>query len=365
VPVPDVPIPGRTDFFLSECSGLKDPGRFNCYARGLLGVVERSRDPARELPVIDRKVRANGGFLQASCHMLMHQVGRTWARRHGVTLGTLYRYVPRSNDPGCSAGFGMGLVMHLGTALVLEPRRVVPICGRLPTRFREYTCVHGAGHALMRGYHGQLRGAVTACRALGSRHAPDCAQGAFHDYWISLSGGDGTKRPDNADTDPRSICARTDYPRGCWYRYFWQRRPTLAVDDPRDVRALCGDLAGLQRSGCLGAASLMITHRLDPIDHARVCVRLGGVDAVSCMRGVNVPALAGRQPEQLRLVRACAGLRDPEARSGCHTWFARTLNVVTNGAFGKWGCRSLARPADRAACAEGARRIGDPLRTFS
>ncbi len=44
----------------------------------------------------------------------------------------------------------------------------------------------------MRGYHGQLSSAVIACKSLGARFTPDCAQGAFHDYWISLSGGDGT-----------------------------------------------------------------------------------------------------------------------------------------------------------------------------
>ena len=125
----------------------------------------------------------------------MHAVGRNWARRHGVTFENLNRYVPRSNDPGCSAGFGMGLVMHLGAQLVLNPSRALRSCTRLPTRFREYTCIHGTGHALMRGYHGLLAGAVLACTKLGPRFAPDCAQGAFHDYWISLSGGDGTTAP--------------------------------------------------------------------------------------------------------------------------------------------------------------------------
>ncbi len=80
-----------------------------------------------------------------------------------ITLENMFRYVPRSNDPGCSAGFGMGMVIYLGTKLVLDPRSVVPTCTRLPTRFREYTCIHGTGHALMRGYHGQLAGAVLAC----------------------------------------------------------------------------------------------------------------------------------------------------------------------------------------------------------
>ena len=147
----------KAGFFLTECDAMKESPRYSCFVRGLLAAVEKSGDPARELPQLDQKVRASGGYLAANCHMLMHEVGRTFGRRHKVTLETLYRYVPKSNDPGCSAGFGMGLVMHLGTKLVLEPKKVLPVCTELPTWFREYTCVHGSGHALMRGYHGRLK----------------------------------------------------------------------------------------------------------------------------------------------------------------------------------------------------------------
>ena len=94
--------------------------------------LERSGDPARGLPRIDRKVHRTGGYLEAACHSLMHVVGRNWARRHRITLENIFRHVPRSNDPGCSAGFGMGMVIYLGTKLVLNPRSVVPTCTRLP-----------------------------------------------------------------------------------------------------------------------------------------------------------------------------------------------------------------------------------------
>ena len=137
MPIPDFPVGGSKGTYLRECADLKDPKRSSCYVRGLLADVEKSGDPANELPRIDQKVRAGGGFLAGNCHILMHEVGRTWARRHGVTLETMFRYVPKSNDPGCSAGFGMGMVMHLGTQLVLEPRRVIPSCNAAPTRFRE------------------------------------------------------------------------------------------------------------------------------------------------------------------------------------------------------------------------------------
>jgi hypothetical protein len=360
---PDFPV-GGSSFLLSECAALADPKRNRCYVRGLLEMVEKSGDPARELPRIDQEVRGNGGYLATNCHILMHEVGRTWGRRHHVTLETLFRYVPKSNDPGCSAGFGMGLVMHLGTKLVLAPRAVLPTCTKLPTRFREYTCVHGSGHAFMRGYHGQLKGAVRACMQLGPRFTRDCAQGAFHDYWISLSGGDGTTRPEGAETNPRTLCAGFAFPRPCWYRFFWERRQAARADGPSDIRRLCRGLSGMQRAGCVGGVSLLLVRNHEPVEHARVCRGLAGADTLNCLRGVNVPALAGNRWEQLRLIRTC--VKHPDStRHGCYAWFGRTLAVVTNGRFERGGCARLRLPDSRAACVAGARRLGEPLATFS
>ena len=364
VPTPDFPIGGNGGSYLRECANLKDPKRSSCYIRALLAEVEKSGDPANELPRIDRRARSGGGFLTGNCHILMHEVGRTWARRHGVTLETMFRYVPKSNDPGCSAGFGMGMVMHLGTQLVLEPRKVIPSCLQLPTRFRQYTCFHGSGHAFMRGYHNQLASAVIACKSLGARFTPDCAQGAFHDYWISLSGGDGTERPKDADANPRSVCGSYAFPRPCWYRFFWERRQSAQVSDEGDIRRLCRGVAGAQRAGCMGGASLLLARSGDPVYHARVCGRLSGSDAVNCLRGVNVPALAGNRYEQIRLLRTCAG-QPRSTRTGCYGWFGRTLNVVTNGRFERSGCGQLRIAEARAACIAGARKLDEPLGTFS
>jgi hypothetical protein len=363
VPVPDFPVATK-GFLLRECASLEAQKRTGCYVRGLLAMVEATNDPARELPRIDGRVRASGGFLAANCHILMHEVGRSWARSHGITLETLYRNVPRSNDPGCSAGFGMGMVMHLGTKLVLEPRAAIPVCAGLPTRFRQYTCVHGSGHAFMRGYHGLLSSAMMACKSLGARYTPDCAQGAFHDYWISLSGGDGTSRPKQADTDPRSVCGSYDYPRPCWYRYFWERRQSARVEDEADLARLCKGVLGLQRAGCIGGASLLLVRVAEPVDHALICGRLSGSDAMNCLRGVNVPALVGDRYAQLRLLRTCTAQPD-STRSACYRWFGRTLNVVTDGRFERSGCPALRTPGARASCVAGARRLGQPLGTFS
>ena len=245
----------------------------------------------------------------------------------------------------------MGLVMHLGAQIVLNPRRALRSCTRLPTRFREYTCIHGSGHALMRGYHGQLAGAVLACTKLGPRFAPDCAQGAFHDYWISLSGGDGTTRPQEADTDPKSVCGRFAFPRPCWYRYFWERQGYEWVGGVDGLLRLCGDFSGLQRAGCMGGASLLMARERESADHALICSRLNPTDSLDCLRGVNVPAVAANKYEQLRLFRTCAKFPQ-HARHRCYAWFGKTLDG---------GHRRPLRPvgvpkAQRAGCPRGLRR---------
>ena len=363
-PTPDAPIPVKIGF-LTDCLRFENQSRVNCYVRRLLAIVERAGDPSRELPRIDRKVHRTGGYLEGACHSLMHVVGRKWARRHGVTLETLYHYVPRSNDPGCSAGFGMGMVMYLGAQLIFEPSRIVPTCERLPTRFREYTCIHGTGHALMRGYHGQLGGSVLGCTRLGPRFAADCAQGAFHDYWISLGGGDGTTQQPDADTRPQSVCGRTIFVRPCWYRFFWERMPEVRVYDPQDITRLCAHLSGMQRGGCVAGASLSMSRTRMTTEHAQTCGTLAEpADALNCVRGVVVPAVAGRLHEQLELIRTCAAF-PKEAVWGCYAWFGRTISVVTDGRFERAGCRRLVTSHARNSCVAGARRMQDALATFS
>ena len=389
---------GGSSGFLAECDVPRaEAAKTRCYVRRLLAHIEASGDPADELPRIDRRTQETGGFLSWNCHMLMHAVGRRYARRHDVTLLNLQHHVPRSNNPNCSAGFGMGLVMHLGPKILrLGPKGALGMCGRLPTRFRSYTCIHGLGHAFMRVYHGALRYAVGACGEL-RRHAPDCAQGAYHDYWISLRGADETNRPENAETSARSLCARqiSAFVRGCWYRFFLERPPARRVREARDIRRLCHGLGGLQRSGCVAAASLVVS--ADPFEQTHVCVQLGYTaphrptlgrawafhvpaaevlarllddsalrtsDSVSCLRGVLVPAVAGLPSRQLGLIGMCGDMR-AQAERGCYEWFGKTLAVVTDGAFGARGCSRLRSALGRAACTAGARAIDEPLVTFS
>ena len=351
--------------WLWQCEqiGLEE-AKDRCYVRMLLLDVEASGDPADELPRIDKRARAAGTSLLGRCHMLMHQVGRRYAVEHHVTLENLQRYVPRSNDPGCSAGFGMGLVMALGPEIIRTGgRSAVATCLRLPTRYRSYTCIHSLGHALMRGYHETLWLAVNACRKLGPRVAPDCAQGAFHDYWISLRGADETTEPVQVVRSPRVLCGRySSFALQCWYRYFVEQAPGPVIQTAADLRRVCRGLRGMQRSGCIAGASLDLQD--EPCEQTRICSSLATADVVSCLRGVGVQALAGKPRRELALVAWCGRLR-AGARQGCYEWYGRTLDVVTNGRFRTAGCAKLRAAAARAGCIAGARRWGEPLVTFS
>ena len=98
--------------WLWQCEQIHlDQAKDACYIRLLRQDIDRSGDPATELPRIDRLARAAGTALYGRCHLLMHTVGREWAAEHHLTIEQLQNVEPRSNDPGCSAGFGMGLVM--------------------------------------------------------------------------------------------------------------------------------------------------------------------------------------------------------------------------------------------------------------
>jgi hypothetical protein len=353
--------PGKP--WLWQCTQIHNAeAQYRCYVRLLRLDIEASRDPARELPRIDRRAAAVGGPVEAGCHVLMHEVGREFARDHHVTLATLQRYVPRSNNPNCSGGFGMGLVMYLGPQIIRSGgKSAARSCASLPTRYREYTCVHGLGHALLRAYHGDLGQAVRACRGLPGNFAPDCAQGVFHDYWISLRGADGTTAP-NRTMSPRTLCdGRLTYIRPCWYRYFLEQPVELPVRNAADLRRSCRGLHSLERYGCISAAALTISS--NPFDQMRVCGELQAADAEACVRGIPDQALAGRPAQQLRLIRDCAH-EAAGARSGCYEWLGRTLAVVTNGLFRERGCTKLS-PGPRRACTAGALRMRAALVTFS
>src|SRR5919199_1469083 len=108
----------------------------------------------------------------------------------------------------------------------MGPKGAAAACRKASTRYQRYSCVHGLGHAYMRLFGELVGPALGACSALGPTDAADCAQGAFDDYWIAVAGLDQTRRPAGTTTFPRKLCSaqHAQFVRACWYRA-WLERP--------------------------------------------------------------------------------------------------------------------------------------------
>ena len=360
-----VPTRSAASATLADCVGEpKGDATRDCYTRTMLREIRGTRDPTPVLARISSEVNRIGEYPAANCHVLMHTVGRRYAPLHHVTLRTLMQYLPRDNDAGCAAGFAHGMI----TAIAPEVLRAGPaaaeeLCGKATTRFLRYSCVHGIGHAYMRFYDESLPPSLRLCRSLGLTTAPDCAQGVFHDYWLSIVGSDETQAPEGAITDVRDLCARqaNSYVLGCWYRALIETRPAgYQTKSAADLTHLCADVRGLQRQGCITAASVIGSS--NPLRQMRVCAQLPRQDIVACIHGVKVQNLIDTPASnQLLVIDRCAWFTGREA-IGCYEWLGKVLNVITDGAFEHSGCPKTAQPQ---ACARGARSYSGPLITFS
>jgi hypothetical protein len=336
----------------------------SCLADQSYLLVTRTNDPATELPHIDGYVHHAGGWLERNCHVLMHTVGRRYGVHAHVTLTNLLDYLPKTNDPGCSAGFAHGLLIALGPQIQkLGPKGAAADCHRAATRYQRYSCIHGLGHAYARQFNDFVDPALASCGRLGPDDAPDCAQGVFHDYWIAVAGLDGTRRPAGVTT-PRKLCGAqpSRFVRACWYRALLEQPPAKAPASATGLLAVCRGLSPLQHLGCLTGASLIRSS--DPLEQLRTCAELSADDAAACIRGVRVPAYATAPfSTKLALIRACANVRS--AQHTCYEWLGKALNVVTNGSFASRGCPRLRFAAARATCTRGARAYNGALETFS
>src|SRR4051794_22506400 len=351
---------------LSVCAGeVQDAGR-NCYTREIQAIVAKAGD--KPLPAVRQVTEAayqeKSGFLLANCHGIMHTVGREWAIKHHLTLDHLMDYLPRSSDPGCSAGFGHGLVTGIAPQLAKEGVGAAGrACAKADTRYEHYSCIHGFGHAFMRLNSEQLPRALAACDALG-RDAPDCAQGAYHDYWFSVSGFDGTKQAQQPVTDPRALCGAQPekFVRSCWYRSFLEAGGGKRVQSAEELEALCAGLAGIQHAGCVTGASLI--GPADPRDQLSICAAVPVADQLDCVRGTKVQNLLSYPGElSVELVNGCGKLK---AAAACYRWLGRVIGVFSDGKFKRTGCPKLSTPAARKGCTAGVNGMGDgPLITFS
>jgi hypothetical protein len=353
---------------LDECRGLGGDLARDCYTRAYLSVVRGRDDPRPAVEAIATNAWKEGASLLADCHGIMHTVGRTYASERGVELATLMEYLPQSDDPGCTAGFAHGMVTAI--APDIDPTRAgeaARVCGGARTRYQNYSCIHGFGHAFMRIYGDRLEPALGLCRALGPRAAADCAQGAYHDYWFAVVGTDDATLFEEPVRDPRALCAAAPeaFVRPCWYRAWIENRPTaFAIEAPEDLDGLCSGLRGLQREACITAASVIGPS--DPVVQLDICARLPAAsDAASCVRGVKVQNLRGESVDRfVALADRCSEL-PARARPACYRWLGKATAVLTDGAFAREGCPELRGAAARRACAAGAAEMDEALETFS
>src|SRR5262249_3434858 len=109
-----------------------------CFQQKLLGAIETTGDPARTLPRIDVFAHRAGGYLDQNCHLLTHWVGRRYAVDKHVALAGLQWVLPRSNDPGCSAGFAHGMLTALGPQVLrFGPHGALRACLAARTRYEQ------------------------------------------------------------------------------------------------------------------------------------------------------------------------------------------------------------------------------------
>ena len=353
---------------IERCAELEEDAEAAraCYREELAALVSAAETPQDGAARADALAREQGGFLLANCHGIMHTVGREYARAEGVTLASLMDNLPQSNDPGCSAGFAHGLVTGVAPEIdASSPETALDVCEDTETRYQRYSCVHGFGHAFMRISGEELDPALGLCSALGAE-APDCAQGAFHDYWFAVAGLDETEQPAEVVDDPRRLCA--DQPERfvlpCWYRAYVDSRPPGEITVTADLQRLCAELEGIQREGCITAGSVI--GPADPRSQLAMCAGLRGADAQACIHGVKAQNFLGQSIEaDVALVERCELFAEPAGRQECFRWLGKTLSVVTDGEFGEAGCTALSQADARRLCEQGAAAMDEPLVTFS
>ena len=353
---------------LEPCRGVEDDAARECFIRKFQALVDGRDDPRPAVQAISELALSEGGFLLSNCHVVMHTVGRTYARDADVSLASLMDNLPQSNDPGCSAGFAHGLVTGVAPDIdPAKPGEAATACADAGTRFQRYSCVHGVGHAFMRLYADQLEPALELCVALGPDVAPDCAQGAYHDYWFAVKGADDATLREEPVTDPRRLCGAQPegFVRPCWYRAFLENRSEgFQLDTPEDLEDLCEDLDGIQRGGCITGAAVIGPP--DPAVQLRICADLEApADAADCVRGTKVQNLLDASTrDYVRLIEGCEQFA-AEARAACYRWLGKALAVVTDGRFERSGCPELGTADARRQCLEGARTMNEALVTFS
>ena len=324
---------------LNTCAGLvQDEGR-SCYSRELAAIVDGAGDPLAAVEGITKAAYADQtGFLLANCHGIMHTVAREYALRTGLSLAKLMDSLPRTNDPGCSAGYAHGLVTAVAPEIEKAgPKAAAKLCEDSETRYQRYSCTHGFGHAFMRLSNEEIAPALQMCEQLGSDTAADCSQGIYHDYWFAVNGIDSTAKPKDIVTDPRELCGAQpeQFVRVCWYRSFVETAKGTRMESGEQIDEAC---SGLEAD----------------------------TDVVACIRGTKVQNLINYPAEMsVELIQQCNKIFRGSLAIACDRWLGKTLGVVSDGEFRTTGCPKLPNAQARKACVAGVESMEGPLVTFS
>ena len=231
-------------------------------ARKFQAVVEGRDDPRPAVQAISDLAWSEGGFLLENCHVVMHTVGRTYARDADVNLATLMDYLPQSNDPGCSAGFAHGLVTGVAPDIdPSQPAEAATACADADTRFQRYSCVHGFGHAFMRLYGDQLEPALAAVRRARTGRGPRLRAGRVPRLLVRRDGADDATLRERAAHRPAAALRRPSQRSSCGPAGTARSsRPAPTASSSRrreDLDDLCEDLDGIQRGGCITGAAVI------------------------------------------------------------------------------------------------------------
>ena len=218
----------------------------------------------------------------------------------GSTLGTLMDYLPQSNDPGCPRRVRARARHRRGAGHRPEPAaRGGAACAATRARATSATAASTASATRSCGStttSSSRRSSSAPRSARGA--APDCAQGAYHDYWFAVVGADDATLRRRSRSPTRAGCAASSRRRSCaraGTARSWRTAPRASRSRRRRTsRTLCDGLDGLQREGCVTAASV-----IGPPDPARAARDLRAAaatrrDAANCVRGTKVQNLLGR-----------------------------------------------------------------------
>ena len=210
-----------------------------------------------------RSQRSSGrsGARAASCSRTATASCTRWGGRTrssgSASLADLKDYLPRSNDPGCSAGFAHGLVT--GVAPSIDPRRAARGGDGLRGRRHPLPALQLRPRARARVHADLQRPAGAGARPLPRARPAGGARlraGRLPRLLVRRCRCRQRLAAGEAVTDPRELCGSQPaaFVRPCWYRAFVDNRPEgIVVDSAEHFDVLCDGLDGLQREACITA----------------------------------------------------------------------------------------------------------------